>query len=618
MPLVSSLRACHALEAGGEGYLIHVVDTSVGSRSVDELPIVCENPNVFPDEIPEIPPIRDVEFRIEIVPGTAPISRAPYRLEPAEMRELQQQLQELLDKGYIRSSVSPWYHQLRVRDVDISKTVFCTRYGHYEFLMMPFGLKNAPAVFMDLMNKVFHDYLDKLVVVFIDDILVYSRSVNEHVQHLKLNEHVIVYASRKLKTHEGNYPVHDLELAAIVFALKIWRHYLYGERFEIFSDHKSLKYLFTQAELNMQQRLWLDLLKDYDCEIKYHPGTSNPVVDALSRKVSISALIISARASTIQECCSSRFMFRHKKVKQGIRVSSVLSEPSLFVCIREMQFLDSKMQKLARLAQGDNTYGFHFQTDGLLCLSGQGRASTTRWYNAEFRDSIMDVEACENGFCHPLANDLQTILEKVGDVAYHLVLPPYLSSIHNVFHVSLLRQYIADELHILQPMEVQLDPDLSYVERLLKIIDRKDKVFWNKRIPLVISSKKPRTMETGAPRKLSAVKVRKIIRVSCWLASQFFTSSKGLANPDDDVIFASPITTTFKIPAPVPEGITTRAQGKAKEIQSPAEKKSSSVVNEITFADKIPMGIPFVTPPAVYASVPEVSVPENVQKNSRR
>ena len=101
---------------------------------------------------------------------------------------------------------------------------------------------------------------------------------------LMQNGKVIAYASRQLKEYEKNYPTHDLELAAVVFALKIWRHYLYGERCEIFTDHKSLKYFFTQKELNMRQRRWLELVKDYDCAINYHPGKANSVADALSRK----------------------------------------------------------------------------------------------------------------------------------------------------------------------------------------------------------------------------------------------------------------------------------------------------------------------------------------------
>ncbi|KAL4017822.1 hypothetical protein IC575_021394 [Cucumis melo] len=110
---------------------------------------------------------------------------------------------------------------------------------------------------------------------------------------------VVAYASRQLKSHEQNYPTHDLELAAVVFALKIWRHYLYGEKIQIFTDHKSLKYFFTQKELNMRQRRWLELVKDYDCEILYHPGKANVVADALSRKVSHSRRLITRQPHCI-------------------------------------------------------------------------------------------------------------------------------------------------------------------------------------------------------------------------------------------------------------------------------------------------------------------------------
>ncbi|GJV74698.1 putative reverse transcriptase domain-containing protein [Tanacetum coccineum] len=270
------------------------------------------------------------------------------------MKELSEQLQELSDKGFIRPSSLPWgalvlfvkkkdrsfwmcidyqelnkltvknhyplpriddlfdqlqgssvyskidlrsgYHQLRVREKDIPKTAFRTRYGHYEFQVMPFGLTNAPAVFMDLMNRVCKPYLDKFVIVFIDDILIYSKNKKEHEEHLnailELLKKEELYAKfskcefwiPKLKIHEKNYTTHDLELGAVVFALKIWRHYLYGTKCMVFTDHKSLQHILDQKELNMRQRRWLELLNDYDREIRYHPGKANVVADALSRK----------------------------------------------------------------------------------------------------------------------------------------------------------------------------------------------------------------------------------------------------------------------------------------------------------------------------------------------
>ncbi|WVZ84885.1 hypothetical protein U9M48_031857 [Paspalum notatum var. saurae] len=301
------------------------------------------------------------------------------------------------------------YHQIKVREEDIPKTAFSTRYGLYEYLVMSFGLTNAPAFFMYLMNSVFMNELDKFVVVFIDDILVYSKNEKEHEEHLRivlsrLREHklyakfskcafwlkevaflghillvkgvavdpsmvedvlnwkqpqtknakfawspkceeafgtlkklltsapvlaqpditkpfdvycdasgsglscvlmqegrVIAYASCQLRKHEVNYPTHDLELLAVVYALKKWRHYLLGNTCHIYTDHKSLKYIFTQPELNMRQRRWLELIKDYDLEVHYHPGKANVVADASSRKANCN--FTEARPTVRVLCC---------------------------------------------------------------------------------------------------------------------------------------------------------------------------------------------------------------------------------------------------------------------------------------------------------------------------
>jgi hypothetical protein len=450
---------------------------------IEDIPIVREFQDVFPQELPGMPPDREIEFTIDLIPGTSPIAQAPYKMGPKELVELKAQIDELEEKGFIRESVSPWgtpvifvdkrdrgrrmcgdyrnlnnviiknkyplpriqdlfdqvkgsgvfskidlrsgYHQIKIKEEDIPKTAFVSRYGHHEYLVVPFGLTNAPAIFMNLMNKIFMPYLDKFVIVFIDDILVYSKDKSDHAKHLRtvlqtLREHqlhakfskcefwldrveflghvitkegiavnpdkvqtvlewqapknvkeirsflgmagyyrrfiegfskiagpmtkllrknvpfvwnekseksfqelkerltttpvlavpepgkdytvycdasknglgyvlmqdrkVIAYGSRQLRPHELNYPTHDLELAAVVEALKNWRHFLYGSKCELYIDHKSLKYFFTQKDLNMRQRRWLELIKDYDLTINYTPGKANVVADALSRK----------------------------------------------------------------------------------------------------------------------------------------------------------------------------------------------------------------------------------------------------------------------------------------------------------------------------------------------
>nr|GEY53685.1 RNA-directed DNA polymerase homolog [Tanacetum cinerariifolium] len=185
---------------------------------------------------------------------------------------------------YSKIDLRSCYHQLRVRDKDIPKTAFRTRCGHYEFQVMPFGLTNAPAVFMDLMNCVCKPYLDKFVIVFIDDILIYSYNKEEHANHLR----IILELLRKEEL--SGSCVNVKKEGAVVFALKIWRHYLYGTKCTVFTDHKSLKHKLDQKELNMRQRRWLELLAYYDCKIRYHPGKANVIADALCQKERITSL----------------------------------------------------------------------------------------------------------------------------------------------------------------------------------------------------------------------------------------------------------------------------------------------------------------------------------------
>ncbi|KAI3795824.1 hypothetical protein L1987_38484 [Smallanthus sonchifolius] len=208
MGIISFMKAQKCLRKGHTAILALVADKSTEEKNLEDILIVREFPEVFPEDLPGLPPHRQVEFQIDLTPGAAPIARAPYRLTPngtfrmcIDYRELNKvtaknryplpRIDDLLDQlqgssFYLKIDLRSGYHQLRVRDEDISKTVFRTRYGHFEFLVMPFGLTNAPAVFMDLMNRVCKPYLDQFIIVFIDDILIYSKSREEHEEHMRL------------------------------------------------------------------------------------------------------------------------------------------------------------------------------------------------------------------------------------------------------------------------------------------------------------------------------------------------------------------------------------------------------------------------------------------------
>ncbi|KAJ9541635.1 hypothetical protein OSB04_028141 [Centaurea solstitialis] len=290
-------------------------------KSVTDVPVVSEFPDVFSEDLIGIPPERQVEFCIDLIPRDASVAKAPYRLASPKMQELSKELNKLTLKNkyplprindlFDQLQGAAWfskidlrfrYHQLKVKEEDVLKTTFRTRYGHFKFVVMPFGLTNAPATFIDLMNREtpktateirsflglaghyrrFIQYFSKIAV----PLTKLTRNnvkfvwVKIKVRHSRLSAtEGNCLASCQLKMHEVNYPTHDLELATVVFGLKIWRHYLYGVRCTIYTDHKSLCYFMDQPNLNMRQRRWLDVVNDYDCEILYHLGKVNMVAE---------------------------------------------------------------------------------------------------------------------------------------------------------------------------------------------------------------------------------------------------------------------------------------------------------------------------------------------------
>ncbi|KAH0776590.1 hypothetical protein KY290_008001 [Solanum tuberosum] len=348
----------------------------VKTPPIQSVQVVSEFPEVITDDLPGVPPEREIDLGIDFFPDTRPISILPYQMTLAELKELKEQFKDLLEKDYrqwnkvtiknkypfpriddlfdqlqgatcfSKIDLRSGYHQLRVRENNIPKTSFKTHYGHYEFLVMSFSLTNAHATFMDLMNIVFKPYLDMFVIVFIDGILIYLKNEEDHARHLRVvlqtlkdrelhakfskcdgirvdiqkievvqnwskctsptyirsflglasyyRRFVEVFSSisspltkltqkttkfqwseaceksfQELKTRLTTTLVLTLPEGTQVFALKIWRHYLYGVQVDVFTNHKSLQYVFSQKELNLRHRRWLELHKDYDMSILY-------------------------------------------------------------------------------------------------------------------------------------------------------------------------------------------------------------------------------------------------------------------------------------------------------------------------------------------------------------
>nr|GEV80235.1 hypothetical protein [Tanacetum cinerariifolium] len=402
-------------------------------KKQEEIIVVKDFPEVFLDDLSRLPPVREIEFRIELIPEATSIAKSPYRLAPSELKELLGQLKELQDKGFIRPSLSSWgapffskidlrsgYHQLRVYKDDIPKTTFRTRYGHFKFTIMPFGLTNALAVFMDLMNRVCRPYLDKFVIVFIDDILIYFKTQEEHVEHLMLVLELLKKEKSYAKLSKCELWLREVQFLGHVINGLAGYYHRFIENFSkiaksltiltqkslldgpedfvvycdasgiglgcvlmiksvIYMNHKSLWHIFSQKELNMRQRRWIELFNDYDYEICYHLGKANVMADSLSRKEKVNPKRVRAMNMTLQSSIKDRIL---TPLKEAIDEFAGLQK-------------------------------------GVVCFRKKGKLAP------------MFVGSFE-------------IIEKVGHEAYRLDLPEELNGVHDTFHMSNLKKCLAD------------------------------------------------------------------------------------------------------------------------------------------------------------------------------
>nr|GEV09918.1 putative reverse transcriptase domain-containing protein [Tanacetum cinerariifolium] len=602
-----------------------------------------------------------------IFQGNGDNQREEYRLNIISCTKAQRYLLKGRKSVYSKIDMRSGYHQLRVCEGDIPKTAFRTRYGHYEFHVMPFGLTNAPTVFMDLTNQVCKPYLDKFVIVFIDDILIYSKNKEEHEEHLKLilellkkeeckgiyvdpakiesikvlasptspteirlllvlagyyrrfikgfskiansmnkltqknvkfdwgenkevsfqlikqrlcsapilalpkgsknfiiycdvshkglgavlmqNKKVIAYASRQLKIHEKNYTTHDLELGAVVIALKMWRHYLYETRCTVFTDHKSLQHIPDQKELNMRQRRWLELLSDYDYDIHYHTGKANEILEAQTEALkpeNLSAedvggmlrkdlpkIKLKPRAdrtlclnnwSWVPSFGDIRILIMHESHKSKYYIhpgsdkmykdlnqlywwpnmkANITTYVSKCLTCSKVKVEHQKPSEFGE-AQLTGPVIIHETTEKIIQIKSRIQVARDRQKSyADLKPKPMDFQVCDRvmlkvspwkgvvhfgkqGKLNPRYIRPFKVLSKVGDVVYRLEGPQQLSRVYNTFHVSNLKKCLADESLMILLDELCIDDKLHFVKEPVEIMDHEIKKFKKSRIPIIM------------------------------------------------------------------------------------------------------------------------------------
>ncbi|KAI3819895.1 hypothetical protein L1987_13748 [Smallanthus sonchifolius] len=545
MGIISFMKAHKCFRKGHTAILALVAESPSEEKKIDDIPIVRDFRKVFLEDFPGLPPHRQVEFQIDLTPGAAPIARAPYRLAPSELQELSTQLQELLDKGFIQPSSSPW---------------------------------GALVLFVKKKDGTFRMCIDYRHVVIEKGI---------HVDPSKI-EAIKNWAAPTTLTeiHEKNYTTHDLELGDVVFTLKIWRHYLYGTKCTIYTDHKSLQHIFEQKELNMRLRRWVELLNDYDCAIRYHPALKeeNIPLDAtrgMEAQLEVKSdgiryfaeriwvpIFKNLRELVMDEAHKSRYsihlgsdkmyhdlkvLYWWPKMKADIatyvskcltcvkvkveyqKPSGLLQQPEIPMWKWEQISMDF-ITKLPRTPTGCDTIWTERTIQTLedmlrACVIDFGNTWESHLslvefsYNNSYHTSIKAApfealygRKCRSPICWAEVGDSQLIgpelvletsekivqirnrmaaardrqksyadkrLKRIGPVTYQLDQPEGLSGVHNVFHISNLKKCLADESLTVPLEEPHNDEQLRFIEEPMEIMDREVKTLKRSKIPIV-------------------------------------------------------------------------------------------------------------------------------------
>nr|GEV66803.1 hypothetical protein [Tanacetum cinerariifolium] len=514
LKVISCIKARKYIERGSQLFLAQVTESEPAKKQLQDVPVICNFPEVFPDDLPGLPPPRQVELKIKLISDDAPIARAHYRLAPSELKELSDQLKELSEKGFICLSSSPWgapvlfvkkkdgsfrmcidyrelnkltvknryplprindlfdqlqgssvyskidlwsgYHQLRIREEDIPITAFQTRYGHFEFQVMSFGLTNAPALFMDLMNRVCKPYLDKFVIVFIDDILIYSKNKEDHEEHLK----TILELLKSEKLY-AKFLKCDFWLESVDFL----GHVIDSDGVHVDPAKKNKKF-----EWGMEEEEAFLTLKQKLCSapiLALPEGTENFIVYCDASLKGYGAVLMQREKD----------MLRHMKELLELLVSSDHDRLTKSAHFLPMKKTDS-IEKLAQLYLKE-----------IVCRHGvpvsiiSDRDSDKVMLKVSPWKGI--IRFGKRGKLSPRYIGPFEIIKRIGPVAYKLELPEKLHGIHNTFHVSNLKKCLANENSVIPLEEVQLDDKLHFIKEPVEIMDREVKQLKQSRIPIV-------------------------------------------------------------------------------------------------------------------------------------